>query len=167
MSPVLTPPPSLAGRYISPNGYLQLSPQAQCSGYFATDTCSLASQSGYRGLLGPLVTDFVPNEKRVNTTGVYYRTNSQSYLCVAWVNVSVWGRAASTLYTTRLCVYKSGAFAWSFDGNLSSPPLPSANGPIWMVCIAVLTFAAAASLMICPSQRRCIVLLFGVHCIQV
>lgn len=130
-----SPPSStpLSHRYLSPNGYLQLSPQPQCSGYFATDTCSLSTQYGYRGVLGPLVTDFTPNEKKLNTTGVYYRTNNQSFLCVTWMDVSVWGRASSTLYTTRLCVYKSGAFAWSFEGNVSSPPLPSVSGPIWMV----------------------------------
>jgi hypothetical protein len=128
MCPVPAPRP----RYLSPNGYLQLSPVPQCSGYFATDSCSLSSQYGYRGVLGPLITDFVPNKDN-GSSGVYYRTDSQTYLCASWIGLPVWGRSPALQYSTRLCVYSSGAFAWGFEGNFSAPPLPSSNGPIWMV----------------------------------
>ena len=101
----------------------------QCLGYFSTgDNCALDTSGSYVGVLGPLVTDF--NPKSSKNASVLVRSDSASYFCVNWQNMPVFGVESPT-YTTQLCVYKSGAFEWAFEGFQIPPPLTTLT--TWMV----------------------------------
>ena len=114
--------------YVSPNGYVQLSAIPQCRGYFTYSSCNLDTHGDYTGVLGPLITDFDPRAGAESS--VWVRQDFRSYICVNWLGMPVFGDTSGVLYATRLCVYKSGAFSWQFDG-FDSPPPRSVKS--WMV----------------------------------
>jgi hypothetical protein len=110
--------------YVSPNGFIQLSPTPQCAGFFSAGLCRL--DTSYRGLLGPLVADYSPNQSPI---AVVYLRQSSTWLCVNWIDMPLFKNPLAS-YTSRLCIYSSGAFAWEF-GGLTAGGAPT--GAEWMV----------------------------------
>ena len=75
--------------WANPNGALFFSPAPPCSGFFATDQCSLETQDDWRGVLAAYAADLNPGH---DTAAIYAATDDDA-LAVRWRNVSLYGRA--------------------------------------------------------------------------
>ena len=113
--------------YINANGYVSVSSTKFCNGAFLSIGCNFNSDDAYRGVVGPLITDFNPAASLSAT--VYFRTTADS-LCVNWVDVPLWSptpTSTSQRYTTRMCLYEGGAMRWSYHDFPYAP-----NNTVWM-----------------------------------
>jgi hypothetical protein len=75
--------------WANPNGALFFSPAPPCSGFFATDQCSLETQDDWRGALAAYAADLNPG----HDAAAIHAATDDGVLAVRWRNVSLYGRA--------------------------------------------------------------------------
>lgn len=145
---------ALSTVYVSPNGYIQMSPVPQCGNYFASWECDPITN--FTGLIGPLVSDFDPPLNPDARVWLHVNDTNTS-ACVQWENVPLWRSSNvllpnDTLWTFQVCLFDDGSIRWSFSNFSTAPVMPG----YWMVRDA-LVLRSVVFIVDCDTNVCCCV----------
>ncbi|RYE99283.1 MAG: hypothetical protein EOO41_01270, partial [Methanobacteriota archaeon] len=128
--------------YVSPNGFVRVSPWAPCWGSFIGPQCSMLQN--YTGMFSPLVADFNPGGYRYSSIwwASFDMTSVQRALgipsasgaaepaaltfCTTFLNMGLWQPGSvirdvpDPSFSTHMCLYADGAVRWRYGGVLNA-----------------------------------------------
>ncbi|KAA0171221.1 hypothetical protein FNF28_00986 [Cafeteria roenbergensis] len=117
--------------FLGANGYVKVTEQSPCGGYFGSGACTI--RTGYRGIIGPLISDWNPAQSA--TANVYVR-NATDFVCVRWDRLPLFSFAPEPTdprWTTTMCIFPDGSVRFAM-GDVPGPP----NSTEWFSGIRAL-----------------------------